>query len=159
MMPTIEMPIRSGAVKQDAIPRPAGGLTRKASLNVVASLLDWGAKVIIGLLVTPVLVGGLGRSLFGVWEMLMRLVGYMYVVDGRPMEILKLIIANQQAVKDPAIQRRHVGSALGIWLIFLPVLVVAGTILVWLAPTITKVPAPCSHSTSCSPTLSQSRSP
>jgi O-antigen/teichoic acid export membrane protein len=140
MMPTIEMPIRSGAVKQDAIPRPAGGLTRKASLNVVASLLDWGAKVIIGLLVTPVLVGGLGRSLFGVWEMLMRLVGYMYVVDGRPMEILKLIIANQQAVKDPAIQRRHVGSALGIWLIFLPVLVVAGTILVWLAPTITKVP-------------------
>jgi hypothetical protein len=58
MMPSIEMPIRSGAVKQDAIPRPAGGLTRKASLNVVASLLDWSAKLAIGLLVTPVLVGG-----------------------------------------------------------------------------------------------------
>jgi O-antigen/teichoic acid export membrane protein len=109
-------------------------------LNVVASLLDWSAKLAIGLLVTPVLVGGLGRSLFGVWEMLIGLVSYMYVVDGRPTEVLKLLIANQQAAKDPAIQRRHVGSALGVWLIFLPVLVVAGTILVWFAPAITKVP-------------------
>src|SRR6266851_5740536 len=139
-MPTIEMPTRTGAIKPDAVPRSAGGLTRRASLNVVASLLDWGAKVAVGFFVTPVLVGGLGQSLFGVWEMLMRLVGYMYVVDGRPTETLKLIIANQQAVKDPAIQRRHVGSALGVWLIFLPVLVVGGTILVLFAPAITKVP-------------------
>jgi O-antigen/teichoic acid export membrane protein len=139
-MPCLELSTKSGVGTQEAVARSPVGLTRKASLNVVASLIDWGAKVTIGLLVTPVLVGGLGRSLFGVWEMLMRLVGYMYVVDGRPTETLKLIIANQQAVKDPAIQRRHVGSALGVWLIFLPVLVVGGTILVWFAPAITKVP-------------------
>jgi O-antigen/teichoic acid export membrane protein len=139
-MPSLELATRSGVGKHEAIARSPMGLTRKASLNVVATLLDWCAKVAMGLLVTPVLVGGLGQSLFGVWEMLMRLVGYMYIVDGRPMEILKLIIANQQAVKDPGIQQRHVGSALGVWLIFLPVLVVAGTILVWFAPAITKVP-------------------
>src|SRR2546426_2445199 len=55
-------------------PRPAT-LTQRASLNVVASLLDYGAKVAVGLVVVPILVGGLGRSLYGVWEMLGRLVG------------------------------------------------------------------------------------
>src|SRR5216684_2328106 len=52
-------------------PRPAT-LTQRASLNVVASLLDYGAKVAVGLVVVPILVGGLGRSLYGVWEMLGR---------------------------------------------------------------------------------------
>src|SRR5438034_2326931 len=49
-------------------PRPAT-LTQRASLNVIATLLDYGAKVAVGLVVVPILVGGLGRSLYGVWEM------------------------------------------------------------------------------------------
>ncbi len=138
-MPTIEMPTRTGAIKPDPVPRSAGGLTRRASLNVVASLLDWGAKVAVGFFVTPVLVGGLGQSLFGVWEMLTRLVGYVNVADVRPTEILKLVIANRQTVKDGTIQRRQVGSAVGVWAICLPALVIVGAILVWFVPVITKV--------------------
>src|SRR5216683_5800900 len=138
-MPTIEMPTRTGAIKPDPVPRAAGGLTRRASLNVVASLLDWGAKVAVGFFVTPVLVGGLGQSLFGVWEMLTRLVGYVNVADVCPTEILKLVIANRQTVKDGTIQRRQVGSAVGVWAICLPALVIVGAILVWFVPVITKV--------------------
>ena len=119
-------------------PRPAT-LTQRASLNVVASLLDYGAKVAVGLVVVPILVGGLGRSLYGVWEMLGRLAGYMTAGDGRPTQALRLVISNLQASDDDAVKRRYVGGALVVWLLFLPVVVAAGAALVWLAPTITKV--------------------
>src|SRR5438034_7228749 len=71
-----------------ARPRPAANLTQRASLNVVASLLDYGAKIAVNFLVIPILVTGLGRSLYGVWEMLGRLVGYLTAGDGRPTQAL-----------------------------------------------------------------------
>ena len=116
-------------------------LTRRASLNIIASLLDYFAKMVVGFFVTPILVAGLGRSLFGVWEILGRMVGYMSATDGRPTEALRLTIANQQAVDDSASKRRYVGSALGVWLLFLPIILTAGTVVVWIAPAIGKVPA------------------
>ena len=59
-----------------AVPaKPKGTLTRRASLNAAASLLDYFAKAGVGLVVTPILVSGLGRSLFGIWEMLSQLTG------------------------------------------------------------------------------------
>src|SRR5207244_11559320 len=79
-------------------------LTGRASLNAVQSLLDYGAKLGVGLVVTPIVVAGLGRSLFGVWEMLNRLVTYMSAADGRPTEALRLIVSSRQAVDDDALQ-------------------------------------------------------
>lgn len=139
--PCLEMSPESGVERRERKPDSAQRLTRSASLNAVASLLDYFTRVAVALLITPVLVTGLGRSLFGVWEMLGRLVGYMSATDGRPTEALRLVIANQQAVDDPALKRRCVGSALAIWLLFLPILAVAGAMLIWLSPILTKVPA------------------
>src|SRR5947208_2509907 len=119
-------------------PRPAT-LTQRASLNVIATLLDYGAKVAVGLVVVPILVGGLGRSLYGVWEMLGRLVGYMTAGDGRPTQALRLVISNLQASDDDGAKRRYVGGAIAVWLLFLPIVVAAGAGLVWFAPTITTV--------------------
>jgi len=124
--------------KHELARRPDERLTQKASLNAVALLLDYFTKIAVGLVVTPILVGGLGRSVFGIWEMLGRLIGYMSVTDGRPTEALRLVIANEQAIDDPASKRRYVGSALAIWVLFLPILVAAGAVLVWLSPTLTK---------------------
>src|SRR5437764_3611661 len=75
-------------------------LTQRASLNAIASLLDYAAKLAVGLVVTPIVVAGLGRSLFGTWEMLNRLVTYMSAADGRPTEAIRLMVANRQAVDD-----------------------------------------------------------
>src|SRR2546430_3102139 len=119
-------------------PRPVT-LTQRASLNVIASLLDYGAKIAVGLVVVPILVGGLGRSLYGVWEMLGRLVGYMTAGDGRPTQALRLVISTLQASDDDGAKRRYVGGAIVVWLLFLPVVVAAGAGLVWFAPTITAV--------------------
>src|SRR5437879_452487 len=114
-------------------------LPPRASLPVIASLLDYGAKIAVGLVVVPILVGGLGRSLYGVWEMLGRLVGYMTAGDGRPTQALRLVISTLQASDDDGAKRRYVGGAIVVWLLFLPVVVAAGAGLVWFAPTITAV--------------------
>jgi O-antigen/teichoic acid export membrane protein len=117
----------------------SGSLTKSAVLTAIASLLAYGTQLVVGLVVTPILVRWLGGSLFGVWEMLKQLVGYMTATDGRPMDALRLVIANQHASADTAAKRRYVGAALTVWLLFLPVIVVGGTIVIWLAPTITQV--------------------
>ena len=113
-------------------------LTHRATLNVVASLLDYGAKLAVGVVVVPILVSGLGRTLYGVWEMLGRLVGYMTAGDGRPTQALRLVVSNLQSSPDDAAKRRYVGGALVVWLLFMPLVVVIGGALVWLAPVITK---------------------
>ena len=113
-------------------------LTHRATLNVVASLLDYGAKLAVGIVVVPILVSGLGRTLYGVWEMLGRLVGYMTAGDGRPTQALRLVVSNLQGSPDDSAKRRYVGGSLVVWLLFMPLVVVIGGALVWLAPTITK---------------------
>ncbi|HLZ45770.1 MAG TPA: oligosaccharide flippase family protein [Gemmatimonadales bacterium] len=125
---------------QPAAPTRKENLTRRASLTAIASLLDYVAKAGVQLVITPILVGVLGRSLYGMWEMLGRLVGYMAATDGRPTEALRLVISQQQAA-DPQANRRAIGAALAVWVIMLPLVAVAGGAIVWLAPSITHAPA------------------
>src|SRR5262249_54757830 len=42
-------------------------------------------------------------------------------------------------IDDPDVKRRYVGSALGVWLLFLPLLTLVGLILVWVSPAIARV--------------------
>ncbi|HJU53675.1 MAG TPA: hypothetical protein VJ715_03850 [Pyrinomonadaceae bacterium] len=139
-MATASVDIQTATETVEQTRKPAKGLTQKAYLNAFSVLLDNGVKVLVLSLVTPILVSGLGRSLFGVWQMLSRLVAYMSATDGRPTQALKWVIAHDQAIEDDDAKRRHVGSALGVWLIFLPVITIVGLILVWIAPIVTKVP-------------------
>ncbi|HEV8357973.1 MAG TPA: hypothetical protein VGQ17_14570 [Gemmatimonadales bacterium] len=128
------------ATPDAAVPaKRAGTLTRRASLNAAASLLDYAAKAGVGLVVTPILVSGLGRALFGIWQMLSQLTGYMSPADGRPSEALRLIIAQRQSSPDDAAKRRSVGAALAVWAIMLPFIVAVGAVIsIWVAPAITK---------------------
>jgi O-antigen/teichoic acid export membrane protein len=126
----------------EQLSKPGEELTQRAYLNAVAALLDYGAKAAVASLVMPIVVSGLGPSLFGIWLILSKLVTYISAADGRPTQALKFVIANQQSIEDPAAKRRHVGSALAVWLIFLPILTALSSVVVWFAPIITKVPPP-----------------
>ncbi|PYO79107.1 MAG: hypothetical protein DMD67_03560 [Gemmatimonadetes bacterium] len=119
-------------------PAPALPLTRRASLNVVAFALDFGVKTAVGLVVTPLLVERLGAALFGVWEILGRLAGYVAALGGRPADALRLVVANRQA--GDSSQRRATGSALVVWLLFLPLATAASAAFAWYAPTLTGAP-------------------
>jgi O-antigen/teichoic acid export membrane protein len=89
--------------------------------------------------ITPILVTTLGRSLYGIWEMLGRMIGYMAATDGRPSEALRLVISQNQAA-DVTEKRRAIGAALGVWVLMLPLVALVGGSLAWLAPTLTHAP-------------------
>lgn len=129
-----------GVGTQPATPQ-VPSLARRATLTAIAALLDYGAKIAVGLVVTPILVSSLGRSLYGLWEMLHRLVGYASVVDGRPTAALRLVVAHRQGVDDADAQRRNVGAALVVWLLCLPLVAAVGGTLAVLSPAIARVPA------------------
>lgn len=132
----------AGDLLPDAPPRkPGPTLAKRASLTAVASLLDYGVKAAVSLIVTPILVSGLGRSLFGVWEMLGRLGTYMSATDGRPTEALRLVVAQHQADTGHGARRRFIGASLVVWVIMLPLILAAGAILaLWVAPALTNAP-------------------
>lgn len=128
------------AIATEAPARPAApALTRRASLTAVAALLDYFVKAAVSLVVTPILVGGLGRTLYGIWEMLGRIVGYMAATDGRSTEALRLVISQQQDADD-ATKRRSVGAAMTVFLLMLPLVAVVGGTLAWFSPQITHAP-------------------
>lgn len=115
-------------------------LTKKAFLNALAAVLDYGARLIVGFVTIPLLVAGLGDYLYGAWRILGRLTGYISAASGRPTQALKWTIANQQASTKYEEKRRNVGSAVAVWLLFLPLLVTLGGSLAWFAPSLLDAP-------------------
>jgi O-antigen/teichoic acid export membrane protein len=111
-----------------------GSLTKKASLNAVATGLDYGARTVVGFLIQPLMVSFLGDFGYGVWQVLDRSVGYISPATGRPTQALKMLIARSQGSTDFAEKRKHVGSAVAIWLFALPLMLLLGFPLAWYIP-------------------------
>jgi O-antigen/teichoic acid export membrane protein len=109
-------------------------LTKKASLNALEVALDYGARLLVGFVTTPLMVLGLGQYFYGAWQILNRLIGYISPSSGRPTQALKWAIARDQASTDYQQKQNYVGSAFIVWVIFLPLMTVLGAFLVWMAP-------------------------
>jgi O-antigen/teichoic acid export membrane protein len=118
-----------------------GSLTRKAYLNAVTVILDYGAALIVGFIITPLMVTGLGNYTYGLWQVLNRMIGYLMPASGRPGFALKATLANQQASTDYDQKRRYVGSTIVIWFLFLPFLIGLGSVVSWYVPFWLNVPA------------------
>jgi O-antigen/teichoic acid export membrane protein len=117
-----------------------GSLTKKASLNSIAQALDYAARAIAGLVVNPILLRYLGDVGFGNWQVLQRLIGHTNPAGGRPSEALKWFVANRQSSTDLDDKRQAVGSAVAVWLIFLPILLPIGVTIAWFSPIWLHVP-------------------
>lgn len=128
------------SARVDAPARSGRTLTSRASLNAVASGLDYGVRAVVELLVTPLLVGGLGAAVYGAWRVLWQWSSYVWGASGRSAQALQFAIANRQWTATPDEKRRLVGSAIVVWLLFLPLLLGAGGLGVWLAPALLDVP-------------------
>ena len=117
-----------------------GSLTKKASLNAAASTAEQGARIVAGLIISPILLTHLGDTVFGIWQVLQRLIGHASPASGRPGEALKWTIAHEQRSTDYEFKRRQVGNALAVWVLFLPLLLAIGGVLAWLSPVWLDVP-------------------
>jgi O-antigen/teichoic acid export membrane protein len=71
--------------------------------------------------------------------MIQQATGYLVLGDARPMGALKFSLATEQHLDDGEAKRRQVGAALVIWLLGLPLLLVAGLGLLHIAPSIIRV--------------------
>ena len=116
------------------------GLAKKAYLNALAAMVDYGARLLVGFIVNPILLAGLGDFLFGVWQILLRAIGYISAASGRPTQALKWTLAAQQGSADYERKRRLVGSAVAVWLIFLPIMILIGGVLAWFVPNFLEIP-------------------
>jgi O-antigen/teichoic acid export membrane protein len=115
-------------------------LTRRAALNSLAAGIDLVARVGVELVLNPLLVGRLGDHLYGAWRVLWRFTGSLSATSGRSAQALKWSIANRLTSTDYREKRELVGSALGVWLLFLPILALIGGVLAWLAPSLLETP-------------------
>ncbi len=109
-------------------------LTKKAYLNALTVMLEYVSQLVVGFILTPLMVAGLGNYFYGMWQILNRLVGYISPASGRPGFALKATLANQQHSMDFDRKRRYVGSTLVIWVLFVPLLAGLGGIVCWLVP-------------------------
>lgn len=130
-MKTIDVPLRFHAITKLFSDK---SLTKKASLNALAAALDYAARLLVGFVITPFLVSGLGDFFYGTWQVIIRLIGYISPASGRPTQALKMTLANQQTLSDYDQKRRYVGSALVVWVIFLPLIGILGGLLAWSVP-------------------------
>lgn len=109
-------------------------LTRRSALNTGAAFLAYLVRLGLGLVVSPLLLGLIGPNIFGLWQICQRLLTYVESAEGRGTQALKWILANSQKAGDDDGRHRAVGSAVVIWLLFLPVVCLVGLLVVWLGP-------------------------
>lgn len=111
-----------------------GSLTKKASLNALATGLDYSARTVVGFIIQPLMVTFLGDVGYGIWQVLDRSVGYISPATGRPTQALKMIIARSQGSLDQTEKQRQLGSAVAVWLFSLPIMLLIGGPLAWFIP-------------------------
>jgi O-antigen/teichoic acid export membrane protein len=109
-------------------------LSRRASLTSLASSLDYIAGITVQFVINPLLLQGLGSSLYGAWRVLYSLNGYLWATGGRSAQALTWVIAHGQRSFSDDDKRRYVGSAVVVWFIFLPLLLIVGSVGSWFAP-------------------------
>src|SRR5688572_10162766 len=87
--------------EEDVIEQPAKpkeNLKQRAYLNGLTSIIDFAAIQITGLLVSPVIVNGLGSSLYGALKIIGQLTGYATLADARATQVLKWTVARKKDI-------------------------------------------------------------
>jgi O-antigen/teichoic acid export membrane protein len=128
---TIQSPSRFSNIKQILSDE---SLTKKATLNALASVLDYSARLIVAFFLSPIMVNVLGDYFFGVWKILSSSVSFISPTSGRPSTVLRYALAHHQSSQDIERKRVFISSAMVSWAIFLPLVGVIGSVFAWFIP-------------------------
>ncbi|WP_230392242.1 oligosaccharide flippase family protein [Pontibacter sp. FD36] len=118
-------------------PKPKENLRQRAYLNSITSIIDYAGVQIVGFIVSPYIVAGLGGSMYGIWQMLLQMTGFANVADTRATQVLKWSIAQKRDLASDQELRSDLTTALIVTVFILPIILVIGAIIVWYAPVIT----------------------
>lgn len=113
---------------------------QRAYLNSITSVLDQISRQLIGFVVSPFLVKGLGNSIYGVYHVVLELAGYANMADTQSTQVLKWTLAKKRSVADEEELRTEITTGLFIIFLILPIILVTGSVVSWYAPEITNVP-------------------
>ena len=120
--------------RSDMNEKPGTLHTRATSLNALTLMGNYVVTIVAVFLANPLLCRFLGASAFGVWQICLRLLTFVSAGDGRATQALKWTIANKSASAETEHKQRDIGSALIVWLAFIPVMAALGIVVVWLSP-------------------------
>lgn len=122
------------ATQAPSVQAGEGSLTRRASLSFANRSLSQAARFIVGFVVTPIIIRGLGAELYGAWMMIRQAADYLGLSDLRPMGTLKFTLGARQHVEDVLEKRRQIGAAILLWACTFPLLLSLGAGVVWATP-------------------------
>lgn len=114
-------------------------LTQKAAFTLLNSAVQHSATLIVGFFITPLIVSGLGKELFGVWGIIRQSLSYLLLGDTFVSGILKFTIAREQHNNDDSIKQRLTTTALIQLVIISPFLLLGGIFAAYWAPDILHV--------------------
>ncbi len=109
-------------------------MLKKVKLNAVAGYMHFAISSLLVFFVSPFLVKFLGPSVFGIWKNIQAILSFASIADGRSTQALKWVIANDESFNDLDYKKQAVGSALKIWLYFLPFVTLIVFLLVYSLP-------------------------
>ena len=104
-------------------------LIRKTFLTSLSKIINILSHFIFQFLMTPIILGFLGREIFGVFTLINKLEGYVSMADLRPTAILRYKLASLQASNNQKLKNEYISSSLLISLFFLPFIFLIGFLL------------------------------
>ena len=102
--------------------------------NVISSYVNFATNALFTFFLSPILIGFLGTSNFGIWKGVQKILDFASLADGRASQALKWVVANKKNQSDNKEKQQAVGSAIKIWFYFLPILLLILLGLIWILP-------------------------
>jgi|TARA_B110000259_G_C14013503_1_gene400428 O-antigen/teichoic acid export membrane protein len=109
---------------------------KSSKLNAFTNYLSFGINMILGLIASPLVLEYLGSTNFGIYKAVQKFLGFATVADGRATQALKWVIAKNEGSTDEQKKKQAIGSALLVWFIFLPILIIVICLLVYFMPSL-----------------------
>lgn len=109
-------------------------LTTKAVLGSISQILQVIVRLFTGFVVTPLIIHGLGKELYGVWIMVQQALGYIELTDLRATSTMKFTLSVDQHRNDFRYKRQQIGASLVAVFYVSPLIIVSGIVAILFLP-------------------------
>lgn len=116
-------------------------LNKVIMLNTLTGWIDKVVSIIVNFIIRPIVINGLGVSMFGVWEMLNKMTELMASADFRAATTVKWFLSINREKEPPEVLNRSISAGFFASVCTLPLYVVLGCVIVYFSPYVTKVDA------------------